>query len=82
MNLVWWFVWDVLLFWIFFTPYKIPRQRNKKDSPLDVLKKRFSRGEIDNVEYEEKKKIIQLRPAFMRLSMLDEQCKLIYQIKN
>jgi len=58
MNLIWWLIWAVLLFWIFATPYKIPGQRMKKDSPLDILKKRFASGEINTVEYEEMKKTL------------------------
>ncbi|MBK5245462.1 MAG: SHOCT domain-containing protein [Eubacteriaceae bacterium] len=59
MHLVWWFVWLIFIFWIFATPYDIPGRRKKKDSPLDLLKKRFASGEIDKEEYEEKKKILE-----------------------
>jgi putative membrane protein len=59
MNLVWWFVWIMLLFWIFAVPYDIPGQRNRKDSPLDILQKRFASGEISTDEYHEKKKILE-----------------------
>ena len=59
MNLVWWFVWIMLLFWIFAVPYDIPGQRNRKDSPLDILRKRFASGEISTDEYQEKKKILE-----------------------
>jgi len=59
MNLVWWFVWIMLLFWIFAVPYDIPGQRNRKDSPLDILRKRFASGEISTDEYHEKKKILE-----------------------
>jgi putative membrane protein len=59
MGLIWWFVWIVLLFWIFALPYNIPGQRYKKDSPLDILQKRFALGEITNEEYQEKKKILE-----------------------
>lgn len=58
MHLVWWFVWLVLLFWIFATPYNIPGQKAKKDSPLDILKKRLAMGEISNKEFLEKKEIM------------------------
>ncbi|QEM07132.1 SHOCT domain-containing protein [Mucilaginibacter rubeus] len=58
MHLIWWFIWLILLFWIFATPYDIPGQRKKKDSPLDILKKRFASGEITKEEYLEKKEII------------------------
>ena len=58
MNLLWWPIWIGLLFWIFVTPYNIPGQRNKKDSPLYILQKRFASGHITNDEYLEKKKIL------------------------
>jgi len=59
MHLVWWFVWGILIFWIFATPYNIPGQRTKKDSPLDILKKRFASGQINKEEFLEKKKLLQ-----------------------
>ncbi|WP_262925441.1 SHOCT domain-containing protein [Lacihabitans sp. LS3-19] len=59
MHLIWWFVWCILIFWIFATPYNIPGQRAKKDSPLDILKKRFAQGEISKEDYLEKKKLLE-----------------------
>jgi len=59
MNFVWWFIWGVMIFWIFATPYDIPGQRRKKESPLDILQKRFASGEINNEEYQEKRKILE-----------------------
>lgn len=59
MHLVWWFIWGIFLIWIFATPYDIPGQRRKKDTPLDILKKRFASGQINNEEYQEKKKILE-----------------------
>ena len=59
MHFVWWFVWGILLFWIFATPYDVPCQRRKKDSPLDILQKRFASGQITDEEYHEKKKILE-----------------------
>ncbi len=58
MHLFWWIIWGILLFTIFVTPYDIPGQRNKKDSPLDILQKRFASGQITNEEYVEKKKML------------------------
>ena len=54
-----WFIWMILLFWIFATPYDIPGQRRKKDSPLDILKKRFASGQITSEEYEAGKKTLE-----------------------
>jgi putative membrane protein len=58
MNFVWWFIWIVLIFWIFALPYDIPGQRSRKDSPFDILRKRFASGEITIEEYHEKKRIL------------------------
>lgn len=58
MDMIWWFLWIVLMFWIFAMPYNIPGQRRAKDSPLDMLKKRFASGEINKEEYEENKLIL------------------------
>jgi putative membrane protein len=59
MHVIWWFIWLGLIFWIFATPYDIPGQRSRKDSPLDILQKRFASGEITNDEYQEKRKILE-----------------------
>ncbi len=58
MHLFWWFIWGVFIFWIFATPYDIPGQRKKKDTPFDILKTRFAKGEISKEEFEEMKEKI------------------------
>ncbi len=59
MHLIWWVIWLILLFWIFATPYNLPGQKNKKDTPLEILKKRFASGQITKEEYQERKKILE-----------------------
>lgn len=59
MHLIWWVIWFVLIIWIFATPYDIPGQKSKKDSPLDILKKRYAAGTIDTEEFKERKKHLQ-----------------------
>ncbi len=59
MHFIWWFIWGILLFWIFATPYSIPGQRSKKDSPFDILKKRYASGSITTEDYNERKKILE-----------------------
>lgn len=56
MHLVWWLIWVVFIVWIFATPYDIPGQKTKKDTPLDILKKRYADGTINTEEYMERKK--------------------------
>jgi putative membrane protein len=58
MHMIWWVLWIIFLIWIFAIPYDIPGQRVKKDSPIDILKKRLASGEITNEEFTEKKKFI------------------------
>jgi putative membrane protein len=59
MNLIWWFIWGFMLFWIFATPYNIPGERRRKDSALDILQKRFATGEMNTEEYQDKKRILE-----------------------
>ena len=63
MHLIWWIIWVVLIFWIFATPYEIPGARKRKDSPLDILQKRFAGGSITKKEYEERKAILMIDGA-------------------
>ena len=58
MDIIWWLIWMIMIFWIFVTPYDIPGQRKKKDAPLDILQKRFAAGQITNDEYQERKAIL------------------------
>jgi putative membrane protein len=59
MDIIWWFIWLVVIFWIFATPYPIPRERRRKDSALDILKKQLASGQIRIEEYENKKRLIE-----------------------
>jgi len=58
MHWIWWILWIIFLVWIFATPWDVPGQRTKKDTPLDILKKRYAAGEIDSEEFEERKKAL------------------------
>ena len=59
MNWIWWFVWLMFLIWIFALPYDIPGQRRRQEDPLDILKRRYANGEIDQQEYEHRKSVIE-----------------------
>lgn len=59
MHLVWWLVWGIFIFWIFATPYNIPGQRKRRDSPLDILQKRYAAGQITKKDYQEHKAILE-----------------------
>jgi putative membrane protein len=57
MHWIWWILLIIFIIWDFITSWDIPGQRTRKDTPMDILKKRFAKGEINKEEYEEKKKI-------------------------
>ncbi len=59
MDIIWWFVWGLLIFWIFAVPYRIPGQRYKKESALDILQKRLVSGKITTEQYQEMKKAME-----------------------
>lgn len=59
MHIFWWFIWLILIIWVYATPYDIPGQRKRKDSPLHILQKRFAAGKITKEEYEEHKKLLE-----------------------
>lgn len=58
MHLIWWIIWVILIIWIFATPYQIPGEKRKPNSPLDILQKRFAGGSITKEEYEKRKAIL------------------------
>jgi len=60
MHLLWWFVWVMLIFWIFATPYYVPGIQKIKSSPLDILKRRLAAGEISKEDYQENKRMLEI----------------------
>jgi putative membrane protein len=60
MHLLWWIFWGVFIFWVFVTAYDVPGQRKRKDTPLDIIKKRFSAGEIDVEEFTRRKEKLEI----------------------
>ncbi len=60
MNLVWWFMWIMLLFWIFVIPFGIPGQRHRPGTPLDVLRMRLASGQITPEQYQEHKQLLDM----------------------
>ena len=59
MHLLWWLFWIICLFIIFGWYGPARKRKAKKDSPLEILQRRFASGEITKEDYEEKKKILQ-----------------------
>ena len=64
MNLLWWFAWLGLLFWIFAVPYDIPGQRNQRNSAAAILRKRLDALAITKAEHDEKLRILENDEAY------------------
>jgi putative membrane protein len=58
MHFFWWFFWLIFILWAYRTSRKNTSQQSKEDNSLEILKKRFAKGEITKDEYEEMKKIL------------------------
>ncbi|MEQ9442784.1 MAG: SHOCT domain-containing protein [Cyclobacteriaceae bacterium] len=59
MHIIWWVIWVIFIIWIFANPWNRPGQRTKKETPLDLLKKRYAKGEISKEEFEGIKRDLQ-----------------------
>jgi len=59
MHIIWWVIWVIFIIWVFATPWDIPGQKMKKETPLDLLKKRYANVEITKEEYEDIKMTLQ-----------------------
>lgn len=58
MHFFWWFFWIIIILWAYRTSRKNTSQQAKEDGALEILRKRFAKGEITKDEYEEMKKIL------------------------
>lgn len=54
MHVFWWLFWIVLILAFFSLLTPVPRHR-ARETPLQVLQRRYAAGEISTQEYEERK---------------------------
>lgn len=59
MYAIWWLIWLGFLLWFFVLPFDIPNQRSARQSPLEMLRKRFAAGQVTKEEYHDRKKILE-----------------------
>lgn len=59
MHLLWWIFLCALIVWVYATPYDIPGQKRRPDSPAEILKKRLAAGEITEDEYWHLKRLLE-----------------------
>lgn len=58
VAVIWWIAWFALFILSLFIFIPIMR-KNAKDTPIDILQKRFSKGEISVIEYEKRKRVLE-----------------------
>ncbi len=55
MHVFWWLFWVFLILGLFWLFEPVPRRR-VRETPLQVLQRRYAAGEISTQEYDERKK--------------------------
>jgi putative membrane protein len=56
MHLFWWIFWIVALIGLFSLATPVPKGRARlSETALEILQRRYARGEIDTAEYEDRK---------------------------
>lgn len=63
MDPIWWIVFLIIIVWIFVVPFDIPGQRNRKDAPLEILKKRFASGDMTAEEFKRDSALLKADPG-------------------
>lgn len=57
--MLWWVFWVILMFALFGWFEPVPKKRVRRDAPLEILKRRFASGEINEEEYQAKKRVLE-----------------------
>lgn len=54
MHVFWWLFWIVAIV-VLFSPITPVSRGRRRETPLEILQRRYAAGEIDTAEYEERK---------------------------
>lgn len=57
-----WFAWTLVILFVWFLIRQVRKDmpsEKQKESPMDVLKRRYANGEITTEEYEQRKKVLE-----------------------
>jgi len=58
MHWIWWIIITIIAVLIFFDLIPFKKKNEDQEDPINILKKRFARGEIEKEEFDERKRII------------------------
>ncbi|MCP9293058.1 SHOCT domain-containing protein [Gracilimonas sediminicola] len=56
MMFIWWFLLIALVIVLLRPLFKTNQQESESETPLEILKRRYANGEIDQEEFEKRKK--------------------------
>lgn len=59
MHLIWWIFWLIFIVAILKLFEPVSKNKVKKETPLEILQKRFASGQITREEYLESRKILE-----------------------
>jgi putative membrane protein len=59
MHWMWWGTVILIILLVIFIPWSARKSNNEKETPIDILKKRYAKGEINKEEYRERKKVLE-----------------------
>lgn len=59
MHWLWWCIFLLIILFILFFPWPAKNRANQEETPLEILRKRYAKGEINKEEYEERKKVLE-----------------------
>lgn len=59
MHFWWWVIGSIVIAFVFITLLFFYMKPSKNETPLDILKRRFAKGEITGEEYNSAKKMLE-----------------------
>lgn len=63
MHWIWWIILTIVILLVVFNIIPVRSGANYSEDALEILKKRFARGEIEAEEFEEQKRLIKKSKA-------------------
>ncbi len=57
MHMAWWVFWIlvIILFFVFLEAEPKHKAKQRREKPLDILKRRYAKGDLSTEEYEDRK---------------------------
>ena len=59
MHGLWWLFWLILLVLLFTVAPPVPKRSPRRETPLDILQRRYAAGELSTEEYEQRRAVLE-----------------------